>query len=84
VNSNRKGFRQITVNRKNYQFAISLRTAKVIVYDQDGHRHELGLASQIPIRVDRSPTWRGKHRDGGFGKYEISQIIKQHLQKATL
>jgi hypothetical protein len=80
----RTGYRKIVVGNHTYQFSISLRAGKVIVYDQQDCRFELPLDSQIPTRVDRPSTWRGKHREGGFGKYEVSQIIKQHIAKAPL
>ena len=78
----RTGFRKIVVDGIEYQYDISFpvnRPALVVVYSET-EKMEIPLDSApIPTRPDVAPTWRGKHTDKGFGKYEVACLIKAHI-----
>ena len=66
-----------------YQFALSFpvdRPAIVVAYQNDT-KLEIPLNSApIPDRDGVAPTWRGKHSDKAFGKYEVATLIKAHME----
>lgn len=70
--TSRKGFRSIVVDGERYQYAVSLRTSKIITYDASGLRRELAM----PHNEYRSDSWRGKHCAGGWGKREVADLIR--------
>ena len=78
----RSGFRKIVVDGIEYQYDISFpvdRPALVVVYSET-EKMEIPLTSApIPTRPDEPPTWRGKHGDKAYGKYEVATLIKAHI-----
>lgn len=83
----RKGFRPITVDGIQYQYALSFpvnRPALVVVYSETA-KLEIPLdSSPIPEREGVAPTWRGKHKDKAWGKYEVATLIKGFTKSATV
>ncbi len=80
----RKGFHPITVDGIPYQYALSFPAFKaplVVVYSETA-KMEIPLDYvAIPERKDVEPTWRGKHSDKGFGKYEVATLIKHYTKE---
>jgi hypothetical protein len=68
----RHGFRSIVVDGAAFQYAVSLSVGVVVVYAEDGARRELEM-----IPVESGKSWRGKHRDGGWGKRQVAELIRQ-------
>ena len=66
----RKGFKRIIVDGVEYQYSVSLNTNSLIVYSDD-------IRSVYTLTPTNTTTWRGKHGDGGYGKREIAQIIRE-------
>lgn len=83
----RSGFRPITVDGIQYQYALSFpvnRPALVVVYSETA-KMEIPLNSfPIPERENEPPTWRGKHSDKAWGKYEVATLIKGFTKSATV
>ena len=69
-----------------YQYALSFpvdRPALVVVYS-DTEKMEIQLNSApIPDRPDVPPTWRGKHSDKAYGKYEVATLIKHYKEHSN-
>lgn len=71
----RKGFRPITIDGKKFQYAVSLSSGIVVFYDENDNRIPVKM---IPVETDK-PTWRGKHKDGGWGKAEVAELFRRTI-----
>lgn len=72
----RKGFKKITVNGHNFQYAVSFSkttTPKLVVYNENDTK----MIVDLPII--ESQSWRGKHGDGAWGKKEVSIVLKGYI-----
>ncbi len=71
------------VSETQYQYCVSFpsgRAGVLIVYS-GATKLEIRLDSAvIPERQGVAPTWRGKHHDKSFGKYEVAYLISHHLR----
>ena len=68
----RKGFKKIVVDGVEYQYAVSL-TANILIVYKGAIRHMLDLTT------GDTTTWRGKHRDGAYGRKEVAEVIRGNL-----
>lgn len=70
----RKDFKQIVVDDKIYQYAVSPKTQYVIIYD------EKDCKTMIPFQIKgMNVTWRGKNGDGPWGEKEVAILIRDWL-----
>lgn len=70
----RKGFRKIVVDDVTYQYAVSLRARKCIIYSDSG-RQEIPLPTVLGD-YDFSKEWRGKGKAGCWSSGAVARLIK--------
>lgn len=69
----RSGFKKIVVGETEYEYSVSLKTGKLILY-KDIKKYEFPLELLQP-----TITWRGKNKDGSYGKKEVAAIINKNV-----
>lgn len=69
----RSGFKKIVVGDTEYEYSVSMKTNKLIVY-KNIKKYE------FPLELyQETNTWRGKNKDCSYGKKEVSAIINNYV-----